>query len=219
MVRSQAVSAHTLMAIEADFENVERTRRSAKERFRAQEGFSLTYLPFIARAVVEALRIYPYLNSSVGDDCLVVHHDINLGIAVDLDGVGLIVPVVHNAEAMTLLGLARKIAGLAAQARSRSLSADDISGGTFSISNPGPFGTLITAPIINQPQVAVLSTDGIKRKPVVVEMADGTEGIVIHPVGVLAVTFDHRAVDGAYVARFLAELARLIQGRDWSQEL
>jgi 2-oxoglutarate dehydrogenase E2 component (dihydrolipoamide succinyltransferase) len=120
---------------------------------------------------------------------------------------------------MTLLGIARKVADLASRARSRGLSADDIVGGTFSISNPGPFGTLITAPIINQPQVAVLSTDGVKRKPVVVEMADGSEGIAIHPVGVLAVTFDHRAVDGAYVARFLAELARLLQGRDWSQEL
>ncbi len=219
MMRSQAVSAHTLMAIEVDFENVDRLRRSARERFSSQEGISLTYLPFVARAVVEALRTFPYLNSSVGDDALIVHRDINLGIAVDLDGTGLIVPVVHNAEAMTLLGIARKIADLASRARSRGLSADDIVGGTFSISNPGPFGTLITAPIINQPQVAVLSTDGVKRKPVVVEMADGSEGIAIHPVGVLAVTFDHRAVDGAYVARFLAELARLLQGRDWSQEL
>ena len=137
----------------------------------------------------------------MGDDALIVHHDINLGIAVDLDNEGLIVPVVHNAEELNLRGMARRIRDLADRARTKRLSLDDITGGTFSITNAGPFGTLLTGAIINQPQVAILSTDGVARKPVVVELPDGTESIAIHSVGPGGMTFDHRAVDGAYVAR------------------
>ena len=143
---------------------MEQVRRAHGERFRAEEGFSLTYLPFIARATVEALAECPYLNSSVGEDALIVHHDINLGIAVDLDNEGLIVPVVHNAEELNLVAMARRDrADLAARARNKRLSLDDISGGTFSITNAGRFGTLITVPVINQPQVAILSTDGVRK--------------------------------------------------------
>ncbi|HEY2565784.1 MAG TPA: 2-oxo acid dehydrogenase subunit E2, partial [Acidimicrobiales bacterium] len=157
--------------------------------------------------------------SSVGEDALIVHHDVNLGVAVDLDNEGLIVPVVHHAEELTLRGMARRIRDLADRARTKRLSADDISGGTFSITNAGPFGTLLTGAIINQPQVAILSTDGVSRRPVVVQLPDGSESIAIHSMGLLAMTFDHRAVDGAYVARFLARMSEILVERDWASEL
>ena len=219
MVRSKATSAHTLMVKEIDYERVEQVRRSHGERFKTEEGFSLTYLPFAARAAVEAIEQFPHLNSSVGEDALIVHHGVNLGIAVDLDNEGLIVPVVHSAEELNLRGMARRIRDLADRARTKRLSLDDISGGTFSITNAGPFGTLITGAIINQPQVAILSTDGVSRKPVVVELPDGSESITIHSVGLVAMNFDHRAVDGAYVARFLALFSQILNDRDWAGEL
>jgi 2-oxoglutarate dehydrogenase E2 component (dihydrolipoamide succinyltransferase) len=219
MVRSKATSAHTLVAFEADFENIEKVRIGARERFRAEEGVSLTYLPFISRAVIDTLRDYPNLNSSVGDDALVVHRDINMGYAVDLNLEGLIVPVVHNADGQSLRGLARSVADLAARARTRKLGAGDISGGTFTITNPGPFGTFLTVPVIAQPQVAVLSTDGVKRRPVVVATADGGEAIAIHAVGILALSFDHRAVDGGYASAFLRDVVKVIETRDWAAEL
>jgi 2-oxoglutarate dehydrogenase E2 component (dihydrolipoamide succinyltransferase) len=219
MVRSKATSAHTLMVKEIDYERVEQVRRAQGAKFKAEEGFSLTYLPFAARATVEALGEFPHLNASVGEDALIVHHDVNLGIAVDLDNEGLIVPVVHHAEELTLRGMARRIRDLADRARTKRLSADDISNGTFSITNAGPFGTFLTGAIINQPQVGILSTDGVARKPVVVELPDGSESIAIHSVGLAALTFDHRAVDGAYVARFLARLSEILNDRDWAGEL
>jgi 2-oxoglutarate dehydrogenase E2 component (dihydrolipoamide succinyltransferase) len=219
MVRSKATSAHTLAVIEADYEGIDRVRKAYKERFREEEGIGLTYLPFIARAVVETLRDYPQLNASVGEDALIIHRDVHLGIAVDLEQRGLIVPVVRNADGQSLRGLARATADLAGRARTRKLSADDVVGGTFTITNPGPFGTFLTAPIINQPQVAILSTDGIKRRPVVITAPDGTESIGIHSVGLLALSFDHRAVDGAYASAFLHDLGRLIETRDWAAEL
>lgn len=165
------------------------------------------------------LRDYPDLNASVGEDTLIIHRDVHLGIAVDLDRQGLIVPVVRQADGQSLRGLARAIADLADRARSRRLSADDVVGGTFTITNPGPFGTFMTGPIINQPQVAVLSTDGVKRRPVVVVAPDGSEAIAIHSVGLLALSFDHRAVDGAYASAFLRDLSHEISDRDWASEL
>jgi pyruvate dehydrogenase E2 component (dihydrolipoamide acetyltransferase) len=219
MVRSKATSPHAFIAYEVDFENVERTRKAWGARFKEEEGFSLTYLPFIARATVEALRDFPLLNASVVDQSLVVHSQINLGIAVDLANQGLIVPVIHQAEEVTLRGVARRIRDLADRARGRKLNADDIAGGTFSITNDGPFGTYFTVPIINQPQVAILATDGIARRPVVVTHADGSESIAIHSTGIIGVSWDHRAVDGAYVSSFLARVSELLVGRDWSDEL
>jgi 2-oxoglutarate dehydrogenase E2 component (dihydrolipoamide succinyltransferase) len=219
MVRSKATSPHAFIAYEVDFENVERVRKAWGARFKEEEGFSLTYLPFIARATVEALRDFPLLNASVVDQSLVVHSQINLGIAVDLSNQGLIVPVIHQAEEVTLRGVARRIRDLADRARSRKLNADDIAGGTFSITNDGPFGTYFTVPIINQPQVAILATDGIARRPVVVTHADGSESIAIHSTGILGVSWDHRAVDGAYVSSFLARVSDLLISRDWSDEL
>jgi pyruvate dehydrogenase E2 component (dihydrolipoamide acetyltransferase) len=219
MVRSKATSAHTLVVLEADYEAVERVRRAQGPQFRAEEGFSLTYLPFVARATVEALHEWPNLNSSVGDDSLIVHHQFNIGVAVDLDHNGLIVPVVKRAEELTLRGTARRIHELAQRARTKKLSADDISGGTFSITNAGPFGTFLTAPIINQPQVAILSTDGVKRRPTVVVQDDGSEAIAIHSLGLLCLSWDHRAVDGAYAAAFVARIVELLGTHDWAAEL
>jgi 2-oxoglutarate dehydrogenase E2 component (dihydrolipoamide succinyltransferase) len=219
MVRSKATSPHAFIANEVDFEAVERVRTAWGERFKAEEGFSLTYLPFVARAAVEALRDFPLLNASVVEDSLVVHSEVNLGIAVDLSHDGLIVPVIHRAEEVTLRGVARRIRDLAERARGRQLNADDIAGGTFSITNDGPFGTYFTVPIINQPQVAILATDGIARRPVVVTQADGSESIAIHSTGILGVSWDHRAVDGAYVSLFLAKVAELLGTRDWAAEL
>jgi 2-oxoglutarate dehydrogenase E2 component (dihydrolipoamide succinyltransferase) len=219
MVRSKATSPHAFIANEVDFENVERVRKAWGVRFKEEEGFSLTYLPFIARATVEALRDFPLLNASVADDSLVVHSEINLGIAVDLANQGLIVPVIHQAEEVTLRGVARRIRDLAERARGRQLNADDIAGGTFSITNDGPFGTYFTVPIINQPQVAILATDGIARRPVVVTQEDGSESIAIHSTGIIGVSWDHRAVDGAYVSSFLARVSDLLGSRDWAAEL
>lgn len=219
MVRSKHTSAHTMVAMEVDYSAVERARLAEREHFKATEGFSLTYLPFISRAVVDALEEWPFLNSSVGDDQLIVHGEVNLGIAVDLDFEGLLVPVVHRAEEKRLVALAREISGLASRARSKRLTMDDISGGTFTITNAGGFGTLITVPVINQPQVAILSTDGVRKRPVVIELPDGSDGIAVHPVGNLVLSWDHRAVDGAYAAAFMAKVRQVLETRDWAAEL
>jgi pyruvate dehydrogenase E2 component (dihydrolipoamide acetyltransferase) len=219
MVRSKATSPHAMTAVEVDFEAVERVRREHREAFRETEGFSLTYLPFISRAVVDALRDFPHLNATVGDGELVVHNYVNLAIAVDLDFEGLLAPVIHDADDKRLRAIARDIHDLATRARTKKLSADDISGGTFTISNSGPFGTFMVIPVINQPQVAILSTDGVTRKPVVVTDADGTEAIAIHSVGMLAMSWDHRAFDGAYAAAFLREVKTILETRDWQAEI
>ena len=219
MVMSKGVSPHAFSVVEVDFANVDVTRNEVKAEWKAAEGFGLTYLPFITRAVVEALEEFPNLNASVSEDDLIVHNFIDIGIAVDLDYQGLLVPVVRAAETKRLRAIAREITDLARRARSRHLSPDEISGGTFTISNNGSAGSVLTMPIINQPQVAILSTDAIVRKPVVVHTADGGEGIAIHPVGNLAMSWDHRAFDGAYAAGFLVKIKQVLETRDWSAEL
>jgi pyruvate dehydrogenase E2 component (dihydrolipoamide acetyltransferase) len=219
MVMSKSTSPHAFSVVEVDFANVDVARGAVKAAFKAAEGFSLTYLPFIARAIVDGLAEYPHLNASVGDDELIVHHFVDLGIAVDLDFEGLLAPVVRSAETKRLRALAREISDLANRARNRKLSPDEIQGGTFTISNNGSAGSVLTMPIINQPQVAIISTDAIVRKPVVVHMADGAEAIVIHPVGNLAMSWDHRAFDGAYAAGFLKRVKEILETRDWSTEL
>ncbi len=218
MVRSKATSPHVLQAVEVDFHRVERARTALGAEWKAREGFSLTWLPFIAKAVCEAIADFTHVNATIQGESLVVWRDVHLGIAVDLDFDGLVAPVIRNAQAMSVAELARSIADRAARARAKSLSPDDYAGGTYSISNSGVFGTMITAPIINQPQVAILSTDGIKKRPVVVESDDG-DAIVIRPVGVLAQSFDHRAIDGAYSAAFLRRIVDIIESRDWIAEL
>jgi pyruvate dehydrogenase E2 component (dihydrolipoamide acetyltransferase) len=219
MVRSRATSAHAMVAVDVDYSAVEKVRTAQKEAFRAAEGIGLNYLPFISRAVVDVLADFPHVNSSVGDDALIVHNEINLGIAVDLDFEGLLVPVIHDADGKRLRQLAREIAGLAGKARSKRLTMDDISGGTVTLTNAGPFGTLMTVPVINQPQVAIISTDGVKKRPVAVELPDGSDGIAIHPVGNLVMSWDHRAFDGAYAAAFLSSVKTVLETRDWSVEL
>ena len=219
MVRSLATSAHVLTTVEVDFDAVDRVRVAQKEGFKVAEGFSLTYLPFVSRAVIDAIRDFPHLNASVGDNELIVHRAVHLGIAVDINFEGLIVPVVHDADSKRLRSIARDISDLAARARSKKLNADEISGSTFTITNPGGYGTFFTAPVINQPQVAIISTDGVKKRPVVVELPNGSDAIAIHPVGTLALSFDHRAFDGAYASAFLARCRDILETRDWSQEL
>ncbi|HEX9992005.1 MAG TPA: dihydrolipoamide acetyltransferase family protein, partial [Acidimicrobiales bacterium] len=219
MVRSQATSAHTLVVVEVDYANVEKVRLPRREAFKAEEGFSLTYLPFIARATIDAIADFPHVNASVGNDELIVHRYVNLGIAVDLDFEGLMVPVIHDADGKRLRVIAREVNDLARRARSKKLGPDDISGGTFTITNAGPFGTLITAPVINQPQVAILATDGVRKRPVVVQGPDGSDAIAIHPVGNLALSFDHRAYDGAYASAFAGRIREILETRDWSAEL
>lgn len=215
MVRSKATSPHVLQAVEADFGRVARVRESASRSWKEREGFSLTYLPFVARAVCIAIRDFPRVNAQIDGESLVVHRRINLGIAVDLDFDGLVAPVVKDADRMSLPELARAIRDVSDRARQGKLTPDDFTEGTYTISNSGVFGTMITAPIINQPQVAILSTDGITKKPVVIETEDG-ESIAIRPVGVLAQSFDHRAIDGAYSAAFLHRMREIIQTTNWS---
>ena len=219
MVMSKQTSPHVLTAIEVDYEGVEKVRRASKQAWKAEEGFSLTYLPFIARAVVDALRDYPHLNASFGDDELIVHAGVNLAVAVDIDFQGLLAPVIHSADGKRLRQIARDIVDLANRARSRKLSPDDLSGGTFTLTNAGQYGTMMQFPIINQPQVAILSTDGVTRKPVVVTDSFGNESIAIHSIGVLAMAWDHRAFDGAYAAAFLHRVKEIIETRDWEAEI
>ena len=219
MVMSKSTSPHAFSVVEVDFANVDATRLAAKDAFKSAEGFSLTYLPFIARAIVDGLAEFPHLNASVGNDELLVHHYVDLGIAVDLDYEGLLAPVIRNAETKRLKALAREISDLANRARARKLSPDEIQGGTFTISNNGSAGSVLTMPIINQPQVGIISTDAIVRRPVVAQTADGADAIAIHPVGNLAMSWDHRAFDGAYAAGFLKKVKQILETRDWSAEL
>jgi len=218
MTMSLSVSPHALSVVEVDYANVENTRAKTKEEFKSAEGFSLTYLPFISRAVVDALVDFPHMNASISGTDLIVHRYVDLGIAVDIEGLGLLVPVVRSAEGKRLRAIAREISDLATRAKSRKLGPDEIQGGTFTISNNGSAGSVLTMAIINQPQVAILSTDAIVRKPVVVNVPGGGESIAIHPVGHLAMSWDHRAFDGAYAASFLVRVKEILETRDWSSE-
>lgn len=218
MVRSKATSPHTLQAVEVDFHGVERVRQELGAQWKSSEGYTLTYLPFIARAVCDAIRAFPYVNSSFGDDELIVHKRIHLGIAVDINFEGLMVAVMRDAHHRNLRGLAAEINRLGKAVRAGKATSDDLSGATYTISNSGTFGTLFSAPIINQPQAAILSTDGVRKRPVVIERPDG-DSIAIRPVGILAQSFDHRAFDGAYSAAFLRTLKESIEQRDWAAEL
>lgn len=219
MVQSLATSAHVYTSIEVDFERVERVRAAHREAWKATEGFSLTYLPFIARAFADTVHEFPKVNASVGDDALIVHHDVNLSIAIDLDFEGLVAPVIRDADGKRLRLIAREVHDLADRARAKKLVPDDVFGGTFTITNPGPFGTYATLPIINQPQVAILSTDGIKKRPVVVTGPDGDDTIAIHHTGLLVLTWDHRAFDGAYAAAFLRGMRSVLEQHNWEDEL
>jgi pyruvate dehydrogenase E2 component (dihydrolipoamide acetyltransferase) len=217
MVRSKATSAHVLQAIEVDFSGVEAARGALKRAWKEREGGSLTYLPFVAAAVALALPEFPYLNAHVAGDSLTMYKAINLSVAVDLDGGGLVAPVIKNAATMRVPEIARAIAKIAERARTNALKPDDMTEGTYSLTNNGSLGTFITAPVINQPQVAILSIDGVHRRPWVVTDDKG-ERIEIRPVGILAHSFDHRAVDGAYSGAYLRRVKQILESREWIGE-
>jgi len=213
MVLSKATSPHVLQAVEVDFRAVLALRNSIQQQWRARHGRSLTYLPFIAYAVCRTLADFPMINASVEGEALRVHDAVNLAVAVDLDFDGLVAPVIRNAQTLSVAALAHAIDDVIQRARANKLTPDDLKSGTYTISNSGSFGTLITAPIINQPQVAILSMDGIRKRAWVVEGPEG-DSIAIRPVGVLAQSFDHRAVDGAYSAAFLRALKQRLESND-----
>jgi pyruvate/2-oxoglutarate dehydrogenase complex dihydrolipoamide acyltransferase (E2) component len=208
---------HVFQAIEVDFTDVETVRGKRKAAFKAETGFSLTYLPFIARATCLALKAFPQINAHFAGDSLSLASEVNLGIAVDLQHNGLVVPVVRNADDLTLVGLAKALGRQIDKARNGKLTGDDFSGGTYSITNNGAFGTTFTAPIINAPQVAILSTDAIRMRPAVVETPQGSF-VAPRLMGMVGQSFDHRAFDGGYSAAFLSRLKSIIEDRDWAAE-
>ncbi|MCU1369658.1 MAG: dihydrolipoamide acyltransferase [Ilumatobacteraceae bacterium] len=207
--RSVATAAHALVVVEVDWTAVDRVRRSA----------GLSYLPFVARAVVDGLHRFLHLNASFDGDRLIVHRRIHLGIAVDVGQEALLVPVVRDAHELRLQALAAAVTETADQARRRRLPGDALDGGTFTVTNVGSYGTVLAAPIINQPQVAILSTDGVRMRPTAVADGAGGWGVAVRPIGNLSLSFDHRAVDGAYAAAFLADVRTALEDRDWSTEV
>ena len=209
MVMSRRVSAHVQTLFEIDYTRVSQVRARRKKEY-AERGVNLTYLAFIAKAVAENLRKHPGLNAAVSADATIYRREINLGIAVALDW-GLIVPVVKQADELSLMGLARAINDLGERARSKKLNPDEIQRGTFTITNPGVFGSLAGLPIINQPQVAILGVGTIEKRPAVVTLADGSDAIAPRLKGILTMSFDHRVVDGADADRFLADVKKTLE--------
>ena len=209
---------HVFQAIEVDFTAVDRVRKARKAAFQAAHGFSLTFLPFIARATCLAISAYPQINARFDGKALTLSRDVNLGIAVDLDHNGLVVPVVRDAGSLTLLGVAKAMRLQIDKARSGKLSPDDLSGGTYSISNNGAFGTTFTTPIINAPQVGILSADAIRLKPAIVSTQEG-DFVAPRMIGMIGQSFDHRAFDGAYSAAFLSRIKQILETRHWDEEI
>ena len=218
---SRRTAAHVWTSVEVDYEALEQVRRRHRGGFRERESFSLTYLPFIATATIDALAAFAEVNSSVdfADGAQTMHESVNLGIAVDLDRAGLIVVVIHNADGLTLVELARAIHELAGRARAGDLRPADVSGSTFTITNPGSFGSFMSAPIINQPNVAILATDGVAKRPTVVAGTDGSDSVAVHHIGHLGLSWDHRAFDGSSAALFLRRIRSNIESWDWEGHL
>jgi pyruvate dehydrogenase E2 component (dihydrolipoyllysine-residue acetyltransferase) len=207
MRRSLDTAAHVTSAIEVDMSNIVAIRGKLKKQFQADYGVNPTYLAFISRAVVETLREYPWINGEIRGDQIVTRKYVNLGYAVELaDGKGLIVPVLKNAEGLNLLGIARGVTELAERARNKQLLPDDVQGGTFTITNPGGYGTFHGTPVISQPQAAILGTYAVVKRPWVVTDEHGQDAIAIRPMMNLTLTYDHRLVDGALAGRFLRDL-------------
>jgi 2-oxoglutarate dehydrogenase E2 component (dihydrolipoamide succinyltransferase) len=211
MRRSLDTSAHVTSAIEVDMSRVVAAREQLKKEYQAAYGVNPTYLSFVARATVQTLKDYPYVNGELRGDSIITRSYVNLGIAVELkDGKGLIVPVLKNVETMNLLGIAKGIAEIAAKARDKKLLPDDVQGGTFTITNPGGYGTFHGTPVISQPQSGILGTYALVKRPWVIQDELGQDVIAIRPVMNITLTYDHRLVDGAYAGRFLRDLrARL----------
>jgi 2-oxoglutarate dehydrogenase E2 component (dihydrolipoamide succinyltransferase) len=212
MLLSKRTSAHVTTVHRVDMTQIARLRARAKEEFRERYGFGLTFLPFVARAAAEALRAFPIVNASIEGTNIIFHNEINIGIAVALDS-GLIVPVIRQADEKNVAGLQRSIVDLAARARSRQLKPDEVSGGTFSITNFGSFGSLFATPVINQPQVAILGLGAVEKVPVVV---DG-DAIAIRSLAYLALTFDHRLIDGALGDQFCQKVRQVLE--NWSDQV
>ena len=213
MRRSLDTSAHVTSAIEVDMSKVVAAREVLKKEYQANYGVNPTYLAFVARAAVHTLPNHPYVNGELRGDSIVTRNFVNLGIAVELaEGKGLIVPVLKNAETMNLLGLAKGIADIAQRARSKQLMPDDVQGGTFTITNPGGYGTFHGTPVISQPQSGILGTYALVKRPWVVQDELGQDVIAIRPLMNITLTYDHRLVDGAYAGRFLKELRERLEG-------
>ncbi len=210
MVESKRISPHVALAVETDMTAITRFRDTAAEDFKRREGFSLTFMPFIADAAVRALKDFPLVNASVQGSDIALKHFVNLGIAVAMDDGGLIVPVVKQADTLNVTGLARSIADLARRARSRRLQPEEIQDGTFTITNFGVFGSVWGIPIINQPQVAILGVGTLMKKPVVIER-DGEDAVAVRPVLTLTLSFDHRIVDGALGGKYLERVKRYLE--------
>ncbi len=217
MVLSRRTAAHVTTFFEVDYTNIARLRDRMKKSFEERNGVKLTYLPFIIKATIDAIKVFPILNSSVDGENIVYKQDINIGLAVALDW-GLIVPVVKRADELSMLGLARAAFDLANRARNKQLKPDDVAGGTFTITNPGLSGGLIGTPIINQPQVAVMGVGAIAKRPWVVESADG-DAIAIRTIGMLGLSFDHRIIDGAVADQFMAHIKKTLETTDFANLL
>jgi pyruvate/2-oxoglutarate dehydrogenase complex dihydrolipoamide acyltransferase (E2) component len=212
MRRSLDTSAHVTSAIEVDMSKVVAIRKKLKGEYQKSYGVNPTYLAFVARAVVETLREYPWINGELRGDQIVTRNYVNLGFAVELaDGKGLIVPVIRHAEGLNLLGMARAVSEIAARAREKKLLPDDVQGGTFTITNPGGYGTFHGTPVISQPQAAILGTYAVVKRPWVVQ-----DVIAIRPIMNLTLTYDHRLVDGALAGRFLRDLRERLESWDES---
>ena len=213
MVTSIQTSARAWNLVEVNMEHVADIRARAKDEFKEREGISLTYMPFVARAVCEALLAFPDVNAELREDQLIRKHYVNLGVAVALDE-GLIVPVVKGADEMNIVGLSRAINDVATRARSKKLNPDDVHGSTFTITNPGPFGSIMSVPIINQPNCAILAFDAVEKRPVVVD-----DAIAIRHMVYLSMSWDHRIIDGATAARFLGRLKQNLETWDFGPEV
>jgi 2-oxoglutarate dehydrogenase E2 component (dihydrolipoamide succinyltransferase) len=211
MVFSKRTSAHVTTVHKVDMTRVARMRDRHKEVFKQRYGFSLTFLPFVARAAAAALRQFPIVNASIEGTNILYHNEVNIGIAVALEN-GLIVPVIRNADEKNIVGLQRSIVDLAARARSRQLKPDEVQGGTFSITNFGSFGSVFATPVINQPQVAILGVGSVEKEPVVID-----DAIAIRSVCYLALTFDHRLIDGALGDQFTGQVKHILE--NWAEEI
>lgn len=215
MRRSLDTSAHVTTVFEVDLTRVVDIRARLKPEYERAYGVNLTYLAFIARATVEAIKSWPWVNGEIRDDRIVTKQFVNLGIAVALEGgKGLIVPVLKNAETLNLLGVAKGIADLADRARNKKLTPDDVQGGSFTITNPGGWGAILGTPVINQPQVAILDVEALVKRPVVVTDEHGRDSIAIRSMMNLCLSYDHRLVDGAYAAQFMKELRESLESWD-----
>ena len=207
MIKSQATSAHVTTVHKVDMTRIAKLRAKQKEEFQARYGFGLTFLPFIARAACEALRSFPLLNASIEGENIIFHNEVHMGIAVALEGgFGLIVPVIKRADEMNIVGLQRSIVDLANRARSKQLKPDEISGGTFALTNFGSFGSIFATPVINQPNVAILGIGAVEKLPVVID-----DAIAIRSQAHLALTFDHRLIDGALADQFCQKIKSILE--------